>query len=74
MAYLYDITAVQSPRWAHEDQLQINIDVQVSFLGDIWLPFTADPKDVEPRGRYLYQLAIDGAFGEIAPYEAEVSA
>ena len=33
-----------------------------------WIPFTASPNDPDEGGRIIYQLLLDGQFGEIAPY------
>jgi len=42
------------------------IDCEI-FVGGEWLPFTANPNDTEPSGIDIYQRAIAGEFGEIAP-------
>jgi hypothetical protein len=33
------------------------------------LPFTASADDAEAHGRALYEAAINGEFGQIAPFE-----
>lgn len=38
-----------------------------------WIPFTADPNDVEEHGRQLYAEAYAGNFGPVAPYVAPIA-
>lgn len=44
----------------------IDIDVNHPVLG--WIPFTASPNDSESHGLLIYQAALSGAYGEVAPY------
>lgn len=44
----------------------IDLELEHPSLG--WIAFTADPDDTEPHGRQLYTAAMNGQFGEVAPY------
>lgn len=46
------------------------IDLMVLHPEFGWIPFTARPDDVEPHGVELYNNAISGKYGDIAPYVA----
>jgi hypothetical protein len=57
----------KSPKWANQNKTIIDLVVRFEEI-DEDLPFTANPKDVEPHGRDIYARAIAGEFGEIADY------
>lgn len=44
------------------------IDCEIEHPEYGWIPFTASPDDVEDHGRQIYNEAISGSLGEIAPY------
>ena len=44
------------------------IDCELDHPNLGWIPFTASPDDCDEGGRTIYQLLLDGQFGEIAPY------
>lgn len=44
------------------------IDVEVNHPVYGWIPFTASPNDSESHGLLIYQAALAGMYGEIAPY------
>lgn len=48
------------------DQSIIDIDWNHPEYG--WIPFSATSDDVDVHGRAIYQAAIAGAYGEIAPF------
>jgi hypothetical protein len=58
-----DIKAVSSPRWVRNGTA-IDLVIEHEKLGII--PFTAAPYDTEDYGRALYEMAVNGEFGEIA--------
>lgn len=45
-----------------------SIDCELDHPVHGWIPFTASPDDSDEGGRIIYQLLLDGQFGEIAPY------
>ena len=45
------------------------IDLELNHPEHGWLPFTADPADLELHGRIIYARAVQGEAGPIAPYE-----
>lgn len=46
------------------------IDIEIEHPKFGWIPFTADPNDIEQLGRDLHAQALAGEFGAIAPYVA----
>jgi hypothetical protein len=56
----------KNPKYSQADNSTIDIEINHAVYG--WIPFTADPKDVEAHGRELFAQAVAGEFGEIAPY------
>ncbi|QJP11838.1 tail fiber assembly protein [Pseudomonas multiresinivorans] len=53
------------PFWVDEAQTGISLLVTFEGLGEV--PFTATPNDGEAHGREIFQKAIAGEFGDIAP-------
>jgi len=45
-----------------------SIDVEVNHPVYGWIPFTASPTDTESHGLLIYQAAVSGAYGDVAPY------
>lgn len=45
-----------------------SIDVEVNHPVYGWIPFTASPTDTESHGLLIYQAAVSGSFGDVAPY------
>lgn len=47
-----------------------SIDIEVLFeeLAPEWIPFTASQNDVEPHGVELYNNALSGMYGTVAPF------
>ena len=45
------------------------IDCEINHPGYGWIPFTADPNDVEPLGAVVFEAAKDGAAPYVAPPE-----
>ena len=73
-----NIEAVRNCVWYNEEKTLINCEAQFShiFTEDEegvktyeWLPFLANPNDVEAHGRKLYENAVNGDYGEVAEFE-----
>jgi len=61
----------QNPQWGDAEHTVINIEAKWEHLeSEGYLPFTANPNDVEEHGRDLYNRIINGEFGTIAEYVA----
>lgn len=56
------------PRWSAADHSTIDLDIEYEHIGKP-SSTTASPFDTEAHGRQLFQRALAGEFGEIAPYE-----
>jgi hypothetical protein len=61
------IESAQNPRYVTEDNLAIDLMVKFAEFADP-LPFTAVPDDCEPWGRDLFNRAVAGEFGTVAPW------
>lgn len=57
---------VKNPHWANSEHTLIDMEIDHPEFG--WIPFTANPNDVEPSGRALYAEAVAGDFGPVAEY------
>tara|TARA_B110001454_G_C12522283_1_gene351594 strand:+ start:253 stop:690 length:438 start_codon:yes stop_codon:yes gene_type:complete len=71
------IEAVRNCIWWNEEKTLINCEAQFSHIftedGDgvktyEWMPFLANPNDVEDHGRLLYANAVKGDYGEVADF------
>lgn len=60
-------TEVTNPRYSSPNNATIDMEVKFEDFDEV-MPFTANPNDVMPHGRELYQRAVAGDFGEVAPY------
>jgi len=61
------IEYAKDPKSVNAENTQIDLIVKFIEIDDE-LPFTATPFDVEPYGVELYNNAIAGQYGEVAPY------
>jgi hypothetical protein len=61
------IEYAKNPVWNNPEHDAIFLIVKFVEMADE-LPFTATPYDVEPYGVELYNNAVAGEYGEIAPY------
>lgn len=64
-----EILGASAPTFANNDGTAINLMVNFSHLPGETILFTASRDDTAEHGRELYQRALDGEFGEIAPYD-----
>lgn len=44
------------------------IDLEFNHPDFGWIPYTANPNDVEEIGRIIYAEAVSGKYGNISPY------
>lgn len=63
------VELAHSPRYASADGTMIDLDVKFSHL-NMTVPFTANANDVEPHCSDLFNRAVAGEFGPVAPYVA----
>jgi len=61
------IEYAKDPVWANEQHNAINLIVKFVEIPEE-LPFTATPYDPEPWGVELFNNAVNGDYGTIAPY------
>jgi hypothetical protein len=62
------ITNARNPRWTDSTRKTIIVDVEMD--GD-WVGFTASPEDCTTHGPMLFNFAVNGLFGEVAPSDEE---
>jgi hypothetical protein len=61
----------KNPKWANAQNTLIEVEAKWEHLEEEgYLPFAANPEDIEAHGRDLYQRCVDGEFGTIAEYVA----
>lgn len=63
------VNSARNPRWSNYSQTQIDLEVDFDELDEVYVPFCADPNDIVSWGPDLYNRALAGEFGEIAPFE-----
>jgi hypothetical protein len=61
------IEYAKNPVYVTEQNDEIDLIVKFIEIADE-LPFTATPFDIEPYGVELYNNAVAGQYGEVAPY------
>lgn len=66
------VQSASDPVYANAENSDINLQVKFSQFNEV-LPFTATPNDPMPYGVDLYNRAVAGEFGPIAPYEPPVT-
>lgn len=59
---------VRNPKW--NEFGTINCEINHPEWG--WLSFTATPDDLEEHGRIIFQNAVNGDYGPIAPYAPDI--
>ena len=62
-------SSVRKPRWINSQQ--IHCLVCFDHLPDKEVPFVADPTDVEPHGREIFERAKNGDFGSLGRVPSE---
>lgn len=62
-----NIVSASNPVYANKDNTAINLDVLFEGFAEP-VPFTATPNDPEPYGVTLYNNAVAGQYGPVAPY------
>jgi hypothetical protein len=58
----------KDPVWANRSKTLINVTARFEEIEED-LPFTANPDDTEEHGRDIYAKALEGEFGEVAPFD-----
>lgn len=64
----FTIIEATGPVWANPEMTLINLQVKFAEFEEV-LPFTASPDDSEEHGRFLFEQAASGAYGEVAAYD-----
>lgn len=60
--------AVRNPRWADVEHMRIDCEVNFTHLPEEFVPFTADPKDLYPYCKEIFDRCVSGEFGPVAEY------
>ncbi|EAW8083229.1 hypothetical protein DQK58_09880 [Salmonella enterica subsp. enterica serovar Mississippi] len=58
---------IKNPKFADDSGYRIDITVDIESIGTD-IPFTASFGDSESYGHQLYEAALNGEYGEVAPY------
>lgn len=61
-------TQVKNPKWANVEHTAIDCEVIFNHFPDEWLPFTANPDDVMPYSKEIFDECVAGKYGEVAEY------
>jgi hypothetical protein len=65
--------AVKNPIWSNEEHTAITCEVNFNHLPDEFVPFTADPTDIMPYSKEIFNECVAGQYGEIAEYSPPTS-
>lgn len=57
----------KNPVWANAEHTMIDLIIKWDGI-DAEYPFTASLNDVEPHGPAIFEAAVAGRFGVVAPY------
>lgn len=71
MGYTMTTINLRSPIYSTFDNSTIDCELEHPEHG--WIPFTANPNDVEQLGRDVFAALVSGAAGPVAPYVAPVT-
>lgn len=63
-----NVNSARNPRWGDYQQTFIDIEVDFDEEDQEYVPFTANPNDVETHGADLYQRAVNGEFGAVGAF------
>lgn len=67
------IVNAKNPRWTDSGKTSVVLEVQLTGTEEEqWMPFVASPTDCTEYGPMLYNFALNGLFGEIAPSDEEL--
>jgi hypothetical protein len=69
-----EILEVRNCKYSREDNSLIDCEAKFSglklpHLENTWLPFTANPNDIEQHGKDIFANAEKGDYGSVAAYE-----
>ena len=62
---------IRNPIYSVPDGSIIDCEIEHSEYG--WIPFTANPNDVEPIGRQIFDACVAGVAGPVASYVAPIA-
>lgn len=57
---------IKNPIYSASNNETIDCEIEHPVYG--WIPFTANPNDVEPIGKEIYDACVAGVAGPVAPY------
>lgn len=62
---------IRNPIYSAPDNSTIDCEIEHPVYG--WILFTANPNDVEPIGKEVYDACLSGVAGPVAPYVAPIA-
>lgn len=66
-------STVSNPRWANAEHTAVDVIVTLASMPGVSVGFTATPTDPEAHGRHVYEQAIQGAYGPVAPFSGDLA-
>lgn len=61
-------TDVKNIIWANQEHTAIICDVMFTFIPNEWTPFNANPLDVMPYSKTIFDRCVAGDYGTVAQY------
>lgn len=61
-------TQIKNPKWINAEHTLIDCEVNFNHLPEEFVPFTADPNDIYPYCKEIFDRCVSGEFGPVAEY------
>lgn len=61
-------TQIKNPKWVNAEHTLIDCEVNFNHLPEEFVPFTADPNDIYPYCKEIFDRCASGEFGPVAEY------
>jgi len=71
MSDIYQVLNLRNPQWVDSSHTAINCEVEFKKFEGTYIPFTANPNDLEAHGRNIHQRLVNGEWGSIATEPTE---
>ena len=63
------VNAVRNPKWIDTKHAVLNCEVDFDELDEVYVPFTADPTDIHPWSKQIFDDCVAGNYGEIEEFD-----
>ena len=64
------VNDVRNPKYINAEQNLIDCEVDFDELDENYVPFTANPNDIEIHGKQIYADCVAGKYGTVAAFDS----